>query len=511
MGSRLTRAIAALGIAGMCAAAIVGFSESAGAAGGPTVTSIAPTSVQPGEIVTVNGSGFLGGCTTDAPTVLLGADTAAVLAGASDIEVRFQVPVVGAGFYDVQVKDCAGEASPPVAADALTVTLPARPKVTSVAPKSGTVGTLYTVTGTNLRLYCTDGRLPTLVFDDMNVLGAEVTLTDGDPLIVSWSSTKIIVHGPSMQAGVIDIIPHDCTGRSAIPSTSDQVTYLAPKVTSVAPTNGTFDTLVTVKGSGFFNGCATGAGPTLSFGAVQLPFGSPDVQSMTATQIVAHAPAHTAGAVPVAVTDCVGDVSAAISAAKFTYNAPKFGKLVPVTGTIGTVVTIDGTGFTNGCTGTSSPPSPAVQFGATLLAPGDPAIVSVSATAIKVVAPTAQAGAVVVRVFDCLGDETALVTSDKFTYTAPKVTSVAPTSGTAGTAVTVKGSGFLIGCSGGALPSVVVDTTTIPGTDPSVSGITATMLIVHVPAHAAGTVDIRIIDCAGDETAIVSTDKFKYV
>ena len=501
------KVLAVCAVIGITGAGVAGFAASASASGGPVVTSVAPASVQPGEVVTVDGSGFFGGCTTGVPTVLLGANTAAALSTSTDTVVRFQVPVMQ-GFVDVQVEDCSGAVSPPVTADELTITLPPRAKITAVAPKTGTVGTLLTVTGTNLRQFCTDGRLPAITFDDLNVLDDAVTLTDGDPLIVSWSSTKVIVHAPVHKAGVVDITVRDCAGRSSIPSSADEVTYLAPKIASVAPTSGTFGTRVTVKGTGFFNGCSGTAGPTLEIGGVQLPFGSPDVQSMTATQIVVTAPAHTAGVVPTEVVDCVGDVSAVVSASKFTYVAPKLGKLAPITGTIGTVVTITGTGFTNGCVGGASP---AVQFGATQLAAGDPAVVSTSATSIKVVAPAAQAGVAVVRVFDCLGDETALVTSDKFTYIAPKVTAVTPTSGLAGTVVTVKGSGFLIGCSGGALPSVFVGDTTIPGTDPSAGGITATTFTVTVPAHAAGPVDMRVIDCAGDETAVTTADKFKYL
>ena len=48
--------------------------------------------------------------------------------------VRFQVPVIQAGFYDVQVVDCTGTASPPVTADELTVTL--HPEDTIVVPKA---------------------------------------------------------------------------------------------------------------------------------------------------------------------------------------------------------------------------------------------------------------------------------------------------------------------------------------------------------------------------------------
>ncbi|MDT4937610.1 MAG: mucin9, partial [Pseudonocardiales bacterium] len=313
-------------------------------ASGPAVTAISPTSGLPGVVVGVTGTGFLGGCTSSSPTVFIGITQVNVLAGASDTLVHFQVPVMRDGFYDVQVQDCAGAVSPPVAADLFTLVLPARPKVTSVAPKTGTIGTTLTVTGTSFRLYCTDGRIPSVTFDDPNVFGDEVVVQDGGPEIVSWTDTKIVVHAPAHPASLLDILPRDCVGRQSIPSAADQFTYLAPKITSVAPTSGTAGTLVTVKGTGFRNGCTTG-GPTLIIGGTGMPAGSAGVQSMTAVQIVVHVPPHLAGAVPVQVRDCAGDVSAVVTASKFTYLAPKVSSLAPTTGTIGTTVTVTGTGF----------------------------------------------------------------------------------------------------------------------------------------------------------------------
>lgn len=414
MGTGRTARSVASGLvaAATCVAAVVIASSPAAADAGPTVTALSVSSAMPGTVVGVEGSGFLGGCIDVLPQVEIGASVVTALSGATDSLVHFQVPVVRDGLYDVQVIDCAGAASPPVAADQLTITLPPRPAVKTVSPKTGTVGTTITLTGTNLRLYCTDGRIPSVVVQDPNVLGDKTVIRDGDPGIVSWSDTKLVMHMPVHVAAVVDILPMDCVGRSPIPSTTDEFTYLPPKITSMLPANGTVGTLVVINGSGFLNGCA--------------------------------------------------------------------GSL------------------------------PSLRFGAVTIAPGDPALVSATATAVKVHAPPQLAGKVDVRVIDCVGDTSAVVTADKFTYTAPKVTGLSPTSGHPGTLVTVKGSGFLIECSAGALPSVLFGSTAVPGNDPSVSSVTTTAIKLTAPTHATGVVDVRVQDCAGDVTAIGSVDKFTY-
>jgi hypothetical protein len=207
--------------------------------------------------------------------------------------------------------------------------------------------------------------------------------------------------------------------------------------------------------------------------------------------------------------DCTGRAAMPSSADVFTYLAPKIASVAPTSGTIGTVVSIKGTNLTNGCTGGAS--APLVQFGATTIAPGDSRYVSATATLVRVVAPSAPAGKVELRVRDCLGETTAPVTADKFTYVPPKVTAMAPTSGHAGTVVTVKGTGFLTGCTGGALPAVAFGTTVVAGTDASVSSVSATAIKLAAPAHAAGTVDVRVVDCVGDVTAVTYVDRFRYL
>jgi hypothetical protein len=411
---RWARGVAVAVAVGVAAATSIAGAGTAFADTGPFVRALSVTSGTPGTVVAVSGIGFLDGCSGTLPQVVFGVETPDVI-NATDTTVRFQVPVVRDGLYDVQVVDCLGEASPPVQADEFTVTLPPRPKVTSVAPKTGSVGTTVTLLGTNLRLYCTDGRLPSVTFDNPDVFDDEVVLHDGDPSIVSWSDTKIVLHAPTHATGLVDILPSDCVGRQSIPVTTDQYTYLPPKISSVTPATGTAGTRLTVKGANFTGGCGEGTAPTLIVGGIALTAGSPGVISMSAIQIVALAPPHLAGVVAVQVRNCVGDVSAVVTASRFTYLAPKITSMLPTSGKAGTLVTVNGSGFTNGCVAGTS--APVVQFGATTLVPGDARYVSATNVAVKVRVPVSPIGKVDVRVSDCLGDTTAIVAADKFTVT----------------------------------------------------------------------------------------------
>ena len=113
------------------------------------------------------------------------------------------------------------------------------------------------------------------------------------------------------------------------------------------------------------------------------------------------------------------------SADTFVYPAPVVSSVSPGSGTIGTRVTITGSGFNYGCTGGQSGQ---VYFGGTLAADA-----TVSDGAATAVAPTHPAGAVDVVVEDCLGDLSGISSADTFVYPAPVVSSVSPGSGTIGT------------------------------------------------------------------------------
>ena len=147
---------------------------------------------------------------------------------------------------------------------------------------------------------------------------------------------------------------------------------------------------------------------------------------------------------------------------------------------------IRGTGFAG---------ATAVDFGST---PGT--IVSVSPTTIYATAPPGTASSTVnVRVVGPGG--TSIVDSaDQFTY-GPAIKYVSPSSGSAGTTVTLKGAGFS--------DSSMVSFGGVPATVVSVDSLGRTMTVT-APAGAAGsTVDVTVT--TGDTTSLTSsTDQFTY-
>ena len=260
--------------------------------------------------------------------------------------------------------------------------------------------------------------------------------------------------------------------------------YVArPIVTAVSPTKGptTGSTLVTVTGTGFTGATAVKFGATAGSSLIVV----------SNTKITVKSPAHAAGIVNVTVTT-PGGTSTPVTGDKFTYVAlPTVTTVSPNSGpTAGsTLVTVTGTGFTG---------ATAVKFGAT----AGSSLIVVSNTKITVKSPVHAAGIVNVTV-TTHGGTSALVTGDKFTYVAaPTVTGVSPTSGsTAGsTMVTITGTGFTgatavkFGATAGS--SLIV--------------VSNTKITIKSPAHAAGTVDVRVMTPGGTSTTSPA-DKFTYV
>jgi Regulator of chromosome condensation (RCC1) repeat/IPT/TIG domain len=205
-------------------------------------------------------------------------------------------------------------------------------------------------------------------------------------------------------------------------------------------------------------------------------FGSHPATSFTvnsAASITAIAPAGT-GTVDVTVTTPAG-VSPAHAVDRFTYLAPPIlKKLAPNTGPAGgaSAVTITGSGFTN---------VSAVHFGAS----NATSFVVNSTTSITAVSPPATPGTAEVSVTTTSGTS-ALVAGDRFKY-APSVDSISPNGGPiAGhVEVTISGSGFALG----ATATIIKFATKRAGSVNCSSSTTCTTLI---PAHEAGTVDVRV-------------------
>ena len=253
-----------------------------------------------------------------------------------------------------------------------------------------------------------------------------------------------------------------------------------PVVSSVSPGSGTIGTAVTITGSGFDTGCSSGQSGVVYFGGV-----AATNATVSDSMITAVAPTHHAGPANVQVADCPGDLSPITSADVFNYASPVVSSVSPGSGTIGTTVTITGSGFDTGC---SSGQTGVVYFGGVAATNA-----TVSDTTITAVAPTHHAGPANVEVADCLGDLSPITPADVFNYPLPVVGSVSPGSGTSGTTVTITGSGFDYGCSGGQTGQVYFGG--VAATNATVTAATATVV---APAHGTWPVNVLVADCLGD-------------
>ena len=408
----------------------------------PTVTKVEPSSgpAAGGTQVTITGSGFLKGATV---TISSAASTVEVV---SETEITAKT-AAGVGTPEVVVSDEGGTSSA-----GPKYTYIAAPTVTKVEPSSGPAagGTQVTVTGTNL----TGARA-------VKFAGAAATAVKVE------APSEIIATSPA-GSGTVKVTV-TTTGGTSAESPADHYTYIpAPTVTKVEPSSGPAagGTVVTITGSGFLTGATVTIGSAAS-----------EVEVVSATEITAKTAAHAEGEDPVVVTDGGGTSSGSV---KYTYiPAPTVTKLEPSSGPAGggTQVRITGSNLAG---------ASAVKFA------------GVSATAVKVESPseivaTSPAGSGTVNVtVTTPGGTSAESSADHYTYIpAPTVTKVDPPSGSVvgGTAVTIKGSGFLKG-----------STVTIGSAASAVEVVSETELKAKTAAGAAGPQEVVVSDEGGSST-----------
>jgi len=262
-----------------------------------------------------------------------------------------------------------------------------------------------------------------------------------------------------------------------------------PIVSAISPSSGPTagGTTVTITGTGF--NTAPGA-TTVKFGVAT----ATGVSCATVTSCIATSPS---GSGTVDVTATVGGISSTTSAAdRYSYSdvpPPTVSAVNPSTGPSagGTTVTITGTGFS------TSPNATTVTFGPT-------AAGGVTCASTTTCTATSPSGAGTVDVSVTVGGVTSATgAADRFTYMAPTVTSINPTTGPAngGTAVTITGTGFATGpgasaATFGATPATALNCA-------SSTSCTATSPI------GTGTVDITVT-VAGMTSATTAADQFTY-
>ncbi len=270
------------------------------------------------------------------------------------------------------------------------------PSISSLTPNAGAVGSSVTITGANFN---TQGA------------GSQVTFAGTAATITNWTTSSITANVP---AGAVsgNVVVTDAGGVQS-PGIPFTVTP-APNITSLSPNSGAIGSSVTIAGSSFN---AQGAGSAVTFSGTP----ATSITNWTSNSITASVPS---GAVSgnVVVTDAGGVTSNGVN---FTVAVPPtITSLTPSSGEPGTSVSIAGNNFT-GTTGT-------VTFN------GLPASTTnwTNSTVTAVVPNGATNGNVVVTSLGLQSNGVA------FTVLVPSISNVSPSSGVAGTVVTISGTNF---------------------------------------------------------------------
>ena len=360
--------------------------------------------------------------------------------------------------------------------------------VSSISPATGDAngGTAVTITGTNF------------------APGAIVSFGVGTASkIVVVNSTTITAITPPHVGGAANVTVRNAAGdqgslpngflyTSTPPSTQPQLNVIVPNTGSTAGGDS-----ITIAGSNL-------TGTTLTIGGVAATIVSHGPVSMTATT-----PAGSAGSpVDVVVRNPQGLTATMKSA--FTYAdppaAPSVSSISPASGSIngGTQLVISGTGFRYGAVVSIGGPPPPVGTGkrALTMAVTNDAVVCGSGVPLPCIIATTPAHAagatdVVVTNMDFAtgiidsGSGSSTVTQGYTFVVAPSISNVTPSSGTVsgGTTVTINGTNFVSGA------QVLVG-----GQQAVVQSLTSTTITAVVPANAAGTSAVAVVNPDGQSS-----------
>ena len=220
-------------------------------AGGPTITSVTPSSgpTAGGTTITINGSGYVMGAGGEVRGV--GGVLATGITFVSSSQLRVVTPAGTAGAQAVSVRNPNGATAS--FAGGFTYTAPVTaPTLTSVAPTSGpsTGGTVITLTGTNF------------------VSGATVRVGGVAATSVTFvGATQVRATTPAGTAGARDVA--DDESRRAVGDAHERLhlhLVTAPTITAVSPASGPTSggTVITITGSNY----VLGAGGEIRVGGV---------------------------------------------------------------------------------------------------------------------------------------------------------------------------------------------------------------------------------------------------
>jgi IPT/TIG domain len=292
-------------------------------------------------------------------------------------------------------------------------------------------------------------------------------------------TSLVSVYASSVQGSAL--LPNPFGATTATPSCYSMFLVLTnlggttPTITSLSPTSGPVGTAVTITGTNF--------GSTQGTSTVTFNGTAAAVTSWSATSLATSVPT---GATTGNVVVTVGGVASNGVSFTVVSSAPSITSLSPTSGPVGTTVTITGTNF-GSTQGTST-----VTFNGTAAA-----VTSWSATSLATSVPTgATTGNVVVTVGGVASNGMSFTVTTS--GSAPTITSLNPTSGSAGTAVTITGTNF--GSTQGT------STVTFNGTAATVTSWSATSLATSVPTGATtGNVVVTVAGLATNGVSFTVT------
>lgn len=349
-------------------------------AGGQTISSFTPTYGQPGDTVTITGTGFLNATEVD----FNGHPAVASVMDQFGTQIRATVPSTSTDGYNyITVK--AGSSSN-TSINPFTI-IGAGPYIDSF-PQSAGVGSQITITGAHFAPFQT---------------GA---------CTITFNGKSASYYAPTTDSQLTVIVPAGATTgplkatTSAGNWTSTNLFYFPPGVTSFSPTNGRPGTNIVIKGTNF-----TGV-TTVAFG----PYNALVFTTNSNTQITATVPE---GAVTGAL-HVFTQGGQFITSSNF-FVTPNIISFTPPAGSIGTAVTINGTNL-NGS-------GLVVRFN------GVQAVInSTNFYQLQVTVPNgATSGAITVQSTD------GTVSSSTNFFLPPAITSISPTNGAPGATITIIG------------------------------------------------------------------------
>jgi hypothetical protein len=414
----------------------------------PTASNISPSSGRSGDQVTINGQ-FYASATSDVKVTFSGVQATVISVSSTQIVATVPSGINASDNTQVPIQVSVGGQNL-----SLPYSFTILANFKDYSPKSGPIGTMITFTGDNLPSYY--------------YYSSNYTVTYGSiSQAVGYYSQAIVpsnVTTNNFQISVTD------NGRTfALPGT---FSVTAPTITSISPGSGLAGSTVTVSGTNFPTG----------YGSISATLGNVSVSASvyTSNQFTFTVPTSlAAGSYSFVLNAGPNSVTAP---QKFTVTAPSISSFSPASGPVGGQVTLTGT-FVTGQYYT-------VNFGSYSTS----AYASSSTTLTTTVPSGIPPGALKISVI--IGGQT-VTAPGSFTVTTPTITSFSPTSGVAGTLVTITGTGFNSNYYGTSVSFGTVNANII--------SITSTSITVTVPSNT-GNGAMKIVVNSGGQTVSSSSN-----